>query len=760
MPQGLARMIRRWGCRPFRRRLFACLVLALATLVAPLESGLLPDLLGHPSGQSQAQAQSPFVVDGTAAACDEGWTADRDLCRIEGPACPSSPYNDFRSDDGSADRLMQPSTDFVETSYPEFCEERVRLADEPAAYSRCAGDPGDPTMPGFAVLLQGSGSGAECWALQLRTCEFGFQVSLDWCQAEVRRSWTCEDDAIPRNEFNTCYVVQPIAPTGQVCALGAPELKLVSCEDYVGTDFTDSVICTAYGTGFGWEMSAVASNPYWCSYNASFLSVACHDATPQCGASAAVCLKRASETGGCDGIAQAILCRNQQWDFRVQAEPVLIAPDPEASDLLAIARAADNLRRRGCEPCQALPFEPTPLHCPEDRTAEPAYNTLRRNQISSLHRDLLDQQGSPVEVPCANPPSGDATWLSTHASRFAVVNAPVMVQVRGVPLDFRPIPHGSFDVLGEAMDWGLITRSFAIVPGVSGTPSTNLMRTYGLLHPDDSYSDAASLANQSLQCVVEGLPALELIVEELWPDKDYTAIRELFGPSSVAWWDGLSDVHGNPDHAQRRRQTQARGLTYWPDLTDPDDQEARDDSLETRVSCNAEQAQVPWCRWIPTRSGYYRLKVGGAWLVHAREDRAWSQAGALRALRRSVMGLDGSERARTLDTLAALGCGEGNTPSPDCAWQPSVLGLNDTLTDILPTGPNDVLTADVNNYRPERDPNHLYWLGGDQHRFGGMDLRVGFRESREFALGGIYTETESFGVQVGEVQVSTVTPSD
>ena len=742
----------------------------LATLVAPIESDRLPgpvdQFAGHAEARAQTQDQSPLVVDGDPDDCEEGWTPREDLCRFEAPSCPSSPYNDIRSDDGSEDRLMQPSISFAETSYPEFCEERVTLADEPEAYYRCAGDPNDPdsqTMENFAVILHNPGTGQECWALQLRACEVGVQVSLDWCEATSRRSWTCDDGEIPRNEFNTCYKIQTVAAADQICAGNAPELKLMSCADYVGTDYTDAVMCAAYGSGSPWQMTSVANNPYWCKFDASLLNVDCHDAsTPaeQCEDSPAMCLKRASGTGGCDGIARTMQCRNLQSDYRAHAETVLLDAEPQQSELLALAQDANLIRLEGCEPCQVLPFQPTPWHCPDDLIAEPVYDTLMRDEMSVWQRDMLDQQSNIVSfvlgiLPCSSPPPGDPTWQSTHPSGAAVVNAPVIVHVQRVPVDYRPGLHSSFDPLGEALDWSLLVSTYALFPEVQGNPSETLVRTYHIAYAG-SYGDATSLANQSFDCVVEGLPAFEVIVEELWPDKDYTAISQMFGADALSWWDALSDTHGNPDHEARRRRTQARGITYWPDLTDANARRARDESLETRVSCNTEQAQIPWCRWIPARSGYYRLKVAGAWLLHAREDRFWKSARQLRNLRTRVANLTPTQRARTFDTLAALGCGQGNTPDPACAWSPGVLGLNNTLTDILPTGPNDILTANIAHYQPERDPEHLYRLAGDHHRFGGMDMRVRYLEHTYFSTGGYYTETETFGIQVSEVRVGTV----
>ena len=50
----------------------------------------------------------------------------------------------------------------------------------------------------------------------------------------------------------------------------------------------------------------------------------------------------------------------------------------------------------------------------------------------------------------------------------------------------------------------------------------------------------------------------------------------------------------------------------------------------------------------------------------------------------------------------------------------------------------------------------LLRLAGDSHRFGGADLRVKYEGGRDSTS---YTETETFGVIVHEVRVSTVKPT-
>ena len=390
------------------RRLLLCLIAASPTLVAPLEPGILPGALDQLAAESAALAQSPFLDSGEPGDCSElgdEWEPRHDLCVIEGPACPYSPYNDIRGDS----KLMPPSTDF-----PEFCEETVYQdldplnndpddpPFEPELYAICErDDPGDdpdnplPNLLGFAVLLSDTADWQECRALQWRICEFGTKISLDWCRAEARRSWNCGPGQIPRNEFNSCYVPSPDEiSTTEVCGTSAPEFVVIDCTRYVGQDFVSTdVACGSYDTGTAPEL-APAGNAYWCQFDESYLKEVCHSderTEEECAESSAMCLKRGSGTGGCDGIAHTMLCRSEQAGYGAQAMPLLEDRNPSAAALRGLAASADAARQKGCEPCQALPFAPLPAHCPDDRTEDPVYNTLTRNHITvSLHQ-LIEQ---------------------------------------------------------------------------------------------------------------------------------------------------------------------------------------------------------------------------------------------------------------------------------------------------------------------------------------------------------------------------------
>ena len=782
MPKGLAPVRRRRISRSTHLRLILCVAWALTTLIAPLESGLLPGPLDHLAAESPAHAQSLSIVDGTPSDCEDGWQvphAAEDLCVFVGPACPNSPFD--------TSRLMQPSDEF-----PEFCEETISpIVGDPiseANYSECTGEPDDPpwdALPGdpptysntyieFAVIVD---AGTEsCRMLQLGGCEIGSRVSLDTCRATARRSWTCDPGQIHLNEFNRCYAVpSDTAIPNQLCGAGAPNLVAMSCEDYVGNDFIEpptDVGCGFYGAGSSWQMTA-SDNDYWCKFKESYLKSVCHSASSpdsECGQSTAMCLKRASGTGGCDGIALAMLCRSEQAYYLAQARPLLAADNPDAAAVQRLAQIADDVRQQGCEPCQALPFEPIPDHCPEDRLADPVYVSFQRRQLSGTqyqlfeherdiaigatacaHLDSYDEQEMTegcrnADPGCDSPPPGNPVWSSTHFSGVAVVNSSVIVRMQDVAVDLRPLPRFRFpgDYLEDELDWSLVREAKALFPGTD-----TLVRSAYLPDTGDSYNEVWRFGNIALKCVVDGLPAFRVVIEELWPDKpdDETAIRELFGTDSLGWWDAISDEN------EKRRRTRARGLPlYWPDPATQEDRQARDDALRTKVDCNVEIDKAVWCRWNPQRSGYFRLKVAGAWHLDARGGRGWISANALRGLRNTVRNFDEDDRSKLRDTLAQLGCGQGQPVDPSCVWTPAVLGLNPELDDILPTGPDpgDVLA---------RDSDYLYQLVGDHHRSGSLDLRVVHIESRYGPpITAKYTETQEFGIQVHAVSVRTVTP--
>ena len=175
------------------------------------------------------------------------------------------------------------------------------------------------------------------------------------------------DGTTPTNRFNTCYRQPPdyTAIGHPACGAGAPSFAISNCEDYVGQDFVRAtdlpfVPCGGFDTGGSPQLQAV-SNAYWCDFDPSYLDVDCHGAGATCTGSNAFCIKRASTTGGCSAIANALKCRKWQADFRdgsVSAEDVYLegcapvwscrsAQRPRNPNALETCGPTPGCRRRG-----------------------------------------------------------------------------------------------------------------------------------------------------------------------------------------------------------------------------------------------------------------------------------------------------------------------------------------------------------------------------------------------------------------------------
>ena len=287
--------------------------------------------------------------------------------------------------------------------YAGFCEHRILEPAEPAPgvtespedqlqrelYDNCTNGSG-----GFAVkiheqvitetVVDESGTPVEqqrverrCRLISQAACVVGLhRVASNTCRAVQRRTWQCPQ-GIPTNEFNQCYVVLSVPYVGVhfACRLGAPDLKPFDCDSYVGDDFVhpaNSVACSSYSTGD--PDSSLQPNPkssqfssdYWCSFDTSDLKAICHRVpkpATECASATALCLKRASKTGGCDAIAHTISCRAMQADFADPNVPLTVA----------------QVQQAGCEPCVILPFSPVPAECPADVTATPVTSPSSSN---------------------------------------------------------------------------------------------------------------------------------------------------------------------------------------------------------------------------------------------------------------------------------------------------------------------------------------------------------------------------------------------
>ena len=792
---------------PRAAKLALCVVVALAVLVSPWESGLLPAPV-QDLGGAHAAAQTPPpvpVVSGTPDPCptspapwtpqltDPGYLTSSE-CVLELPACPQSPLNPpgtaifmrlSAPPAGLAAQFPSLPIDYPDVpslrSYPDFCEERV--LDSDPEHATCLG------MTGYVVSQYVDGGQNGCRLLHPIKCPAGLYMGTSsTCRAVERRTWVCPADHVPRNEFNTCYRLQTAAPNPHpACGPGSPDFVAMSCEDYVGSDFIAdpaAVDCAAtYVTGTPAEYPAgtVAlagappvqmqpnyragiSSGHWCSYDARFLDTNCHrtNLSPppaKCmTASMALCIKRASQTGGCDAVAETIRCRAYEAAYRQGGAVPL-----------------DEVRLKGCTPCVILPFRRVPRRCPPDTREQPRpgrSSGLRNHytvdpDLVAIHREeadfainapkcapvrhqgesLQDHSDCAVLAVCADPPRGAVAWEPTHVSGVAVVNAPVIVTVTDIRLH-ESIWAGHYYFSSRIPDTPIIwfTRSRYQVTYDGDSGDDPRVRTFEGIDPTATFGSVDEITGGSLvdpggECEVGEAPRFKLVVQELWPDNgptvyqpdcsvlpadqrpgsDAEAIIELFGPDSLDWWCELSDD-------ERRRRTAARGLGWWDDATT--DQAQRVEELTEKVDCDyTTSAETIWCRWRPTRPGYYRLIAAGAWYLRRHYNRtpAW---GWLTAMLDYLN--DPTDGARRRQRMSQQLTGVGRVPAD--------IGLSDDLTTALPP---PYLTPD--------------WIYGDAALVNcpSIDLRVYCNSDSS----GNYTESEPVGVMVHELRVSTVTPT-
>ena len=771
--------------RPVRTVLLSA-SLGLALLVAPWESGLLPSTVPDLAGKkATAQTPPPPAVDsGTPTDClttPTQWSPQGSECVLELPACPQSPlFQDFPDRQqfmrlsvppaGLEDRFPSLDVGYPDVDglvgYPDFCEERV--LDSDPAYGACLG------MSGSVVTQYTDPDTSQmgCRLLHPIECPVGlYMASSKTCRAVQRRTWTCEDGQVPRNEFNSCYKLPESAPDQHpACGEGSPDFVAMACEDYVGGDYianpADVACVTTYMTGTpvnnaegdtavpGARSVPIAANSHpgessahWCSYDSRYLDARCHrtnlNPVPDvCTTeSLALCLKRASQTGGCDAIATTIRCRAYEAAYRQRVR---------RGNMRVRAVQLEEVRLQGCTPCIILPFTPVPGACPDDTDAEPRrgrWNGLTINGQRQYHRtpaDLVsiheDEAGfGTTEPACADPPRGSVTWESAHISGVAVVNSPIIVTIPDTRLSDPPSPAYSYwDSETSPIYWASSTRRVVRMADSSEDPR---VRT----RPDvDSTTTFGTLSEMvSRECAVSQPPFFKLVVEELWPDNgpDYDdsdgdctvppdgdrpdsnaeAILQLFGADSLRWWCELTG-------GERRDRTRARGLDWWDD---PDtDQDGRTERLREKFNCDyTTTGDLIWCRWVPTRAGYYRLEAAGAWLLttYTREPARFRLDELLAWLNDPQDGT--GNRSSVQNQLNSAGLGHED------------IGLDSTLTSALPTPPGS---------------DWMYSESvGSNANCPAVDLRIYC--NREAI--GRYTQTDPVGVRVHEVRAHTVTPS-
>lgn len=697
-------------------------MLAVIGALAPVEPPDLPAPFGGHTGANSAHAQTPppkWVETGDPSDCstvpapwspqpgdpDEDTAAE---CVLEIDVCPAS-------------RLSSGRNMVLSTQYPNFCEERAEEAVDLPLYNQCTGE------QGLAVQINGPVGNRVCQLVHPTTCSDGLhRINATTCRAVQRRTWECGPGLVPRNEFNSCYRPPPAntLPTHPACGAGAPDFSVGTCDDYVSNDFLRNpapVHCGSFDTGsLATAMRQEPVNDYWCRYDASWMAMRCHNPGTTCASSPALCIKRASLTGGCDSVANTIRCRDLQAEFAagsITAEAVY---------------AAD------CEPCAIIPFQPVPANCPTTFSGAPAEDTsYRSNQFDTIHRVGQDfhfgdnacqsvRAGGPMtsrcasQPVCADPPKGSLTWTSTHHAQVAVISAPTILTIEDTPWQQTSVRHHTYRWSASRRPVRISTSTALRYPG-----GRFPVRLWPQIGSSVQPSTIAQLVRDG-ECVFRHRPEFRLIVEELWPDnpQDYAAIQQLFGDGALDWWNALTSQ-------LQEAQTVAHGLRWWPTLI-PAEQQERTDDLRQEVACNF--GANAWCRWTPTRTGYYRLKAAGAWIATRQSARTWLDPNSDPWYFNNLLNYlsDADNRTNLAQELTNM----GRTPAD--------LGLTPNLTGLLPLPPNpgDWAFSDPGTYRTACPP---------------IDFRFLCTSGLSTAN---YTETEYVGIQVHEIRVQTVTPSN
>ena len=641
---------------------------------------------------------------------------------------------------------MRPSMDFpplpgVER-YPEFCEVRVLQTVNAAAYDQCAN-----ISQGYVVKLYDEELVIEgvselipgCRLIVSPVCAAGLnRIDAMVCRATIRRTWSCGPN-IPTNDYNTCYVPNAMIPTPHpACLEGAPQFVVTACSDYVGTDYLQvptSVSCSSFDTGdpaTALTPNSIpgASNSYWCDFDQSLLRLECHASPqpPDCVPVTATCIKRVSQTGGCDAIANAIRCRALQFEFN--------------SGRLDI----EDVRNGGCTPCTILPFEDPPEECPADITGRPSVTSAFASQHDALHRVREDfKTDAPVCVSvrrggdmtdacrqkkvCSDPPQGRLSWTSNHYSGSAVVNSPVTVFLHDIASESTAV-EGLVSLRSGRYIRPANIGNLLQYPDADADDAHMLL--FPQLVPSLSYDDVWDLISFAVEfpvtgsaCALEEQPRIVLEIEELLPDRDADEIERLFGQESLDWWRSLST-------GEQRDRIQGRGLglTYWSDLVTSSEQTAenalRAGVMTASVPCNTDG--TVWCRWTPTRSGYFSLTGAASWIgTQYITGRVW----------------EWEIRINNMNTYI-----RNNSPAiaealADMGMTPAQVGINDSVTALLPTPPG--LT---NSWLYSED-------AGESFRCPSIDLRVACGGT---GRGGNFTETAPIGVLVHEIRVVTRVP--
>ena len=371
---------------------------------------------------------------------------------------------------------------------------------------------------------------------------------------------------------------------------------------------------------------------HWCSYSSHALRKECHyygngvtrpprpeiEQPSDCATSVAdsICIKRVSGVGGCAEIANTIKCRAYEAAHEITERFGLNSP-PNAWVPLSYVRS------RGCRSCLVLPFRSPPTYCEEEleRSTIVPSSPGTPAQISALSNRAGSSQ-------CAEPPAGWLRFESTNASGLAIVDSGVIVTLEGIDLRPRVVERYTYVPAGDRRGQPsnpLQKRTVSIVQYAADASTDTRVRTWrDPGDPSFRYTYFNSSLTQDRVCTAIGSPVYRLLVRELWPDwggdntncanpanapslSDAATIWTLFGEQSLDWWCALSV-------GDRQDRISARGLRWWPDLTMPADQDARNESLIHSFPCEYRSSDnTVWCRWIPARPGFYALHMGTAW---------------------------------------------------------------------------------------------------------------------------------------------------
>ena len=750
MPQGLAPVTAHRRTNPLLRGLGKPLLgafLALVGVLAPIESSVLPDPMGDMIGSRQAAAQVGSVISVTPDPCptiperwnDAGPNDPPGTCILIRQACPVSPLS---STVPGVDVEFMPSITYTSppglNTFPEFCEARILQSQDPTVYATCL------TLTGYAVLQYQDGTDPGCRLIIPASCvALMHRIASDTCRAVQRRTWDCPTGSIPRNEFSTCFVLPILSLVAHpACGNGSPSFPISSCDEYVSQDFIDPAdpsARTCLNLGLVDNTRAGTSSNYWCEYNTSLLEIRCHTVGINCRTRTALCIKRASETGGCDNITATINCR------RLQAQ------------LARNTVTVEEVLRNKCYPCTPLPFSP-PVGCPEEVSEEPEpyiwitdtddiiFRVKTDFAIGSPHCTYItattghpnDDSDCADETVCVDPPRGVLSWESSHHSDLAIVNAPVIIDILDIPTRYYVEHNLAFDGRNRTQPIRQGPGSSRIQYNSGPRQSSNL-RTWQAVDPSTRYSDVRSMVGSG-ECTMRSDPAFRALVQELWPDnsEDRPEIIRLFGSNSLDWWNALST-------AEQQRRTAARGL-QWAGSFTPDQLEMRRQShLVEIVDCNNvssyNEDERIWCRWEPKRSGYYMVVGVGAWGVHEASGRYWSN------IQRNWINQylqNPANRTAVINLLNTANRYRGLARTPRLTF--ADVGLDDS------SGEPASLLA--------RPANLDEWLFTSTNTSltgcPAIDLRISCGSGGASAN---YTETESIGIMVHEMRVGTVTPS-